>query len=82
LPHSVSSGVSPHLEVRVVRSPDIGVIGVGEGTTQLFPKYFFDQLRLKPAQFYAELKPTWKLGIRFHLGTAQILPLHLQPDDR
>jgi tryptophan halogenase len=54
--------------VRVVRSPDIGVIGVGEGTTQLFPKYFFDQLRLKPAQFYAELKPTWKLGIRFIWG--------------
>jgi tryptophan halogenase len=58
----------PQLQVRVVRSPDIGVIGVGEGTTQLFPKYFFDQLRLKQTQFYSELKPTWKLGIRFIWG--------------
>lgn len=26
-----------HLNVRVIRSPDIGVIGVGEGTTIAFP---------------------------------------------
>ena len=58
----------PQLAVRVIRSPDIGVIGVGEGTTQLFPRYFFDQLRLKPAQLYAEAQPTWKLGIRFLWG--------------
>lgn len=58
----------PHLKVRVIRSPDIGIIGVGEGTTQLFPRFFFDYLRLKPAQFYAELSPTWKLGIRFEWG--------------
>ena len=31
----------PSLHVRVVRSQDIAVIGVGEGTTQLFPKFFF-----------------------------------------
>ena len=28
----------PQLNVQVVRSPDIGVIGVGEGTTPLFPQ--------------------------------------------
>lgn len=58
----------PQLAVRVVRSPDIGIIGVGEGTTIAFPKHFFEYLRLKPQGFYAEAEPTWKLGIRFLWG--------------
>jgi len=58
----------PELAVRVVRSPDIGVIGVGEGTTIAFPKHFFEYLRLKPQQFYAQAEPTWKLGIKFLWG--------------
>jgi tryptophan halogenase len=58
----------PPLNVRVVRSADIGVIGVGEGTTQIFPKFFFEQLGLKPETFYAAVEPTWKLGIRFIWG--------------
>ncbi len=58
----------PHLNVRVIRSADIGVIGVGEGTTQLFPKFFFEQLGLKIDRFYAGAEPTWKLGIRFIWG--------------
>ncbi len=58
----------PNLQVQVIRSPDIGVIGVGEGTTLAFPKHFFEYLRLKPQQFYAEAEPTWKLGIKFLWG--------------
>lgn len=58
----------PQLDVRVVRSPDIGIIGVGEGTTLAFPRHFFDYLKLKPQQFFAEAEPTWKLGIRFLWG--------------
>src|ERR1043166_1510735 len=58
----------PDLRVRVVRSPDLGVIGVGEGTTLSFPKHFFEYLRLKPQQFYAEAEPTWKLGVKFLWG--------------
>jgi len=58
----------PHLDVEVIRSPDIGVIGVGEGTTIAFPKHFFEYLRLKPQQFYAVAEPTWKLGIKFLWG--------------
>ena len=58
----------PRLEVQVARSPSIGIIGVGEGTTLAFPKHFFDFLKLKPQQFYAEAEPTWKLGIRFLWG--------------
>src|SRR5688572_27168794 len=58
----------PHLKVTVLRSPDIGVIGVGEGTTAVFPRHFFEGLKLKPQQFYAEAQPTWKLGIKFLWG--------------
>jgi len=58
----------PHLKIRVLRSPDIGVIGVGEGTTPAFPRHFFEYLRLKPQQFYAEAEPTWKLGLKLLWG--------------
>ena len=34
----------PSLKVTVVRSPDIGVIGVGESTTPQFPSLLFDYL--------------------------------------
>ena len=58
----------PELRVRVIRSPDIGVIGVGEGTTAAFPRHFFEYLKLKPQDFYAGAEPTWKLGIKFLWG--------------
>jgi len=58
----------PELEVRVIRSPEIGVIGVGEGTTASFPRHFFTYLGFNPKQFYDEAAPTWKLGIRFDWG--------------
>ena len=58
----------PHLEVTVVRSPEIGVIGVGEGTTASFPRHFFEYLKLKPQPFYEQAEPTWKLGIKFLWG--------------
>lgn len=58
----------PQLNVHVVRSPDIGIIGVGEGTTLAFPRHFFDYLKLKPLQFFEMAEPTWKLGIKFLWG--------------
>jgi tryptophan 7-halogenase len=58
----------PHLTVRVVRSPDIGVIGVGEGTTPNFPKHLFENLGISRKHFYALAQPTWKIGIRFLWG--------------
>ncbi len=58
----------PHLTVEVIRSPDIGIIGVGEGTTPLFPQFLFDYLGLTRRQFYAEAAPIWKLGGRFLWG--------------
>ena len=41
-------------------SDDIGVIGVGEGTTAAFPRHLFDYLKLNPRDFYAQAEPTWK----------------------
>src|SRR5688572_27623345 len=58
----------PQLNVRVVRSPDIGVIGVGEGTTPNFPRHIFDYLGISRKRFYQLAEPTWKLGIRFLWG--------------
>ena len=58
----------PQLDVCIVRSSDIGVIGVGEGTTPAMPVHLFGYLGLSQARFYAEAEPTWKLGIRFLWG--------------
>jgi len=58
----------PALNVRVVRSTDLGTIGVGEGTTVLFPEHLFQNLGLSPADFFSIAQPTWKLGLRFFWG--------------
>lgn len=58
----------PNLTVRIVRSPDIGVIGVGEGTTPSFPRHLFDYLGINRKRFYELAQPTWKIGIRFLWG--------------
>ena len=59
---------APEFKVTVVRSPDLGVIGVGEGTTAAFPRFLFGLLGLKPKDFYDQAQPTWKLGLRFLWG--------------
>ena len=59
----------PGLAVTIVRSPEIGVIGVGEGTTPNFPTHLFDYLGIPRKRFYDLAEPTWKLGIRFMWGT-------------
>lgn len=58
----------PHLSVRVVRSPNIPIIGVGEATTVVLPRHFFEYLKMKPREFYHEARPTYKMGIRFLWG--------------
>ena len=58
----------PQLSVRIVRSPEIGVIGVGESTTPAFPQHLFEYLGINRRQFYAQAEPTWKMGIHFIWG--------------
>jgi tryptophan halogenase len=55
----------PDLQVSVVRSSALGVIGVGEATTFAFPNYLHGRLKLDPGEFHRQAQPTWKLGIRF-----------------
>jgi tryptophan halogenase len=55
----------PDLDVRVVRSKEMGVIGVGEATTFAFPNYLHGRLKMEPGEFHRGAQPTWKLGIRF-----------------
>jgi tryptophan halogenase len=55
----------PDLQVRVVRSKEMGVIGVGEATTFAFPNYLHGRLGIEPGEFHRNAQPTWKLGIRF-----------------
>lgn len=58
----------PQLNVRVVRSPDIGVIGVGESTNMIFPQHFLETLAIPLPAFMKTVDPTLKLGIRFLWG--------------
>ncbi len=53
------------LNVTILRSAELGIIGVGEGTTGFFPSYIHGRLEMDPAEFHRLAQPTWKLGIRF-----------------
>jgi tryptophan halogenase len=59
----------PRLDVQIVRSPSIGVIGVGESTTPNFPYHLFEYLGIPRKRFYELAEPTWKLGIKFLWGS-------------
>jgi len=54
--------------VRILRSPRIGIIGVGEGTTPNFPSFLFDYLKLDQERFFRDVHPVWKRGIHFIWG--------------
>lgn len=58
----------PDLPVTVVRSKDIGIIGVGEGTLVSFVTHLHGYLRMPPADFYRQAEPVWKLGVRYLWG--------------
>jgi len=51
-------------EISLVESPDIGVIGVGEGSTPPL-KAFFEVLGIKEHEWMPECNATYKNGIRF-----------------
>ena len=58
----------PGRKVVLVQSQTKPVIGVGESTTAYFPLFLHRQLGLDFARFYSEVRPSWKLGIRFVWG--------------
>ncbi len=55
----------PQTLVTVIESPDIGIIGVGEGSTPQL-KAFFDTLGIAEAEWMPRCNATYKTGIAFH----------------
>jgi tryptophan 7-halogenase len=58
----------PDIGVTVIRSKDIGIIGVGEGSTVGLTRFLHNFLAVPQEQFYKIARPTWKLGLRFIWG--------------
>jgi tryptophan halogenase len=58
----------PRVRVRIVRSPEIGTVGVGESTTPNVPVFIFNYLGIDRRKFFQIAEPTWKLGIHFFWG--------------
>ena len=56
-------------EVTIIRSKDIGVIGVGEGSTPVLTAFLHNYLGMNYKKFFATAQPTWKLGLRFLWGS-------------
>lgn len=50
--------------IQVIESPDIGIIGVGEGSTPSL-KLFFEMLGIKESEWMPLCQATYKLSIRF-----------------
>ncbi len=58
----------PALEVTVIESSRIPIIGVGEATVPSLVAFLHHYLELDVIDFTREVKPTWKQGIRFEWG--------------
>ena len=58
----------PHLKVLVIRSKDIGIIGVGEGSTYPLTRFLHQYIGVGPRKFFEIAQPTWKLGLKFLWG--------------
>jgi hypothetical protein len=52
------------INITLVESPDIGIVGVGEGSTPKL-KHFFDSLGIKESEWMPECNATYKNGISF-----------------
>ncbi len=55
----------PQATVTVIESPEIGIVGVGEGSTPQL-RAFFAQLGLSDADWMPKANATYKAGIAFH----------------
>ncbi len=58
----------PQMDVTVIHSSKIPIIGVGEGSTFTMPQYLHGYLGIDPGVFHRLVQPTFKLGIRFLWG--------------
>ncbi len=61
----------PHLDITLIESSSLPIIGVGEATTPLMPQFLHVDLGLDIVEFFHQVEPTLKLGIRFEWGTPE-----------
>lgn len=59
----------PDLSVTVIRSKELGIIGVGEGSTVPLYQFIHGYLGISFKRFMEIAQPTWKLGLKFIWGT-------------
>lgn len=58
----------PGIAVTVIRSKEIGIIGVGEGSTVGLYQFLHTYLGIGFRKFLEVAQPTWKLGLKFIWG--------------
>ena len=58
----------PDIDVTVVQSRAVPIIGVGEATTTLMPPFLHHELGLDIVALWTAVRPTFKLGIKFVWG--------------
>ena len=58
----------PQIRVTVVRSSQLGIIGVGEGTVPSIVRFLHDYLGIDSKTFHQTVRPSLKLGLRFLWG--------------
>ena len=58
----------PWLDVALVESKNIPIIGVGEATVPSMVAFLHHFIGVDPAEFYQKVEPTWKFGIKFVWG--------------
>ncbi|MFP3941641.1 MAG: tryptophan 7-halogenase [Thermoanaerobaculia bacterium] len=58
----------PEVPVTLIESSQVPVIGVGEATTPLTPQFLHADLGVPVTDLFREVRPTFKLGIRFLWG--------------
>lgn len=58
----------PWLDVTVIETPSIPIIGVGEATVPSLVAFLHHTLKLDIHDLWKKVQPTWKQGIRFEWG--------------
>jgi tryptophan 7-halogenase len=60
----------PEIDVTLIESSRLGVIGVGEATTPRLTEYLHSpaDLGLDIVDFHERVRPVWKLGVRYEWG--------------
>jgi tryptophan halogenase len=61
----------PEIDVTLVESSSIPIIGVGEATTPLIMRFLHKTLGYSTQEFFQKTKPTLKLGVKFEFGTKE-----------